>query len=515
MRMVLAEMRAAALGALRCAVGHAQRQLQHLLRAVGGDQFRVGASGRAAQADAAAAIEQGLQLAHRRGQIFPGAEDADLVGHDLLHGLLQHRGVLGAAALGQPIQLGLLGRHTLAHQAGGDEQVVGAGIAEVGNIVTDDHAGHHGLGHRVAAQPVEAMHVPAGGLAGGEQTLHRRALAGVVGAHAAHGVVLGRAHRDHLLHRVDAEEGLADLLDLAQVLLDVGAAEQGDVQPQVLTKARLRALALADMRLHAARHHVARGQLLLLGLVVGHETVAVDVLEQAAVAAAALGDQDAGREDAGGVELHRFHVAQRGDAGFQRDRGAHALADHRVGGHPVQPPGAAGGDAGGLGHIGAQFASDQVTHHSAVAAAGLVDQRDRLHALMHGNSLGDGAVTHRVQHGVAGAVRDIAGAPLLGAAKIALRHQAMGLVTLGQRDLLAVDDDLPVAAVDTAPGHAPGCQLTHRLGRGIDKHAHHALVGTPVAAAHGVLEVHVLVVTLALDDIGQRGLHAALRRRRV
>ena len=54
-------------------------------------------------------------------------------------------------------------------------------------------------------------------------------------------------------------------------------------------------------------------------------------MQQAAVAAAALGDQDAGRKDAGRMELHRLHVAERGDAGLERDRVADAFADHRVG----------------------------------------------------------------------------------------------------------------------------------------------------------------------------------------
>ena len=215
-----------------------------------------------------------------------------------------------------------------------------------------------------------------------------------------------------------------------------------DVEPQVFAEARGHALALADVRFHAPRHHVARGQFLLLGLVVGHEAVAVDVEQQAAVAAAAFGDQDAGREDAGGVELHRLHVAQRGLPGLERDGHADAFADDGVGGDAVQPAGAAGGDHRGLGDVGAELARHQVAHHRAVAAAAVVDQRDGLHALVHRDRFGDGAVADREQHRVAGAVADIAGAPLLGAAEVALRDQAVRLVALGQRDLLAVDDDL-------------------------------------------------------------------------
>ena len=194
---------------------------------------------------------------------------------------------------------------------------------------------------------------------------------------------------------------------------------------------------------------------------------------------------------------------------------ADAFADHGVGRHPVEPPGAAGGDRRRLGDVGAELAGDEVAHDRAVAAAALVDQRDRLHPLVDRDRLGDRAVADREQHRVAGAVGDVAGAPLLGAAEVALRDQAVRLVALGERDLLAVDDHLAVAARDAAPRHAPGGELAHRLRRGVDEHAHDALVGAPVAAAHGVLEVHVLVVALALDDVAERRLHAALRGRRV
>ncbi len=356
------------------------------------------------------------------------------------------------------------------------------------------------------------IHVPARRLAGREQSLQCRALAGVVGAHAAHRVVLGRAHRDPLLDRVDAEEVVADLVHLAQVVLDVLLAQQRDVEPEVLAEARLRPLALGDVLLHPPRDDVARGELLLLGLVVGHEAVAVDVAQQAAVAAAALGDQDPRREDPGRVELHRLHVAQRRHAGLERDRGADALADHRVGRHPVDAARAAGGDRGGLGDVGDELAGDEVAHDRAVAALSVVDQRDRLGALVHRDRRADRLVAHRLQHRVAGAVGDVAGAPLLGAAEVALRDQPLRLGALGDRHLLAVDDDLAVALLDAAPGHAPGRQLAHRLGSGVDEHPDDVLVGAPVAAAHRVLEVYVLVVALALDDVAERRLHAALRR---
>ena len=131
---------------------------------------------------------------------------------------------------------------------------------------------------------------------------------------------------------------------------------------------------------------------------------------------------------------------------------------------------------------------------------------------MHRNLVGNRLIAHGIEHGVAGAVGDITGAPLVGAAEGALSDQAMGFVALGDGDFLPVDDDVAIAPGHAAPGQAPGRQLAHRFGRGIDEHSHDLLVGAPVAAAHRVFEVHVFVVALALDDVAEARLHAALRR---
>src|SRR6516164_9865352 len=106
------------------------------------------------------------------------------------------------------------------------------------------------------------------------------------------------------------------------------------------------------------------------------------------------------------------------------------------------------------------------------------------------------------------AVRDVARAPLLGAAEIALRDEPVRLIALGDRHLLAVNHDLAVALAYAAPWDAPGRELAHRLGRGVDEHPHDLLVGAPVGSTHRVLEVHVLVIALALDHVAERSLHA-------
>ena len=141
-----------------------------------------------------------------------------------------------------------------------------------------------------------------------------------------------------------------------------------------------------------------------------------------------------------------------------------------------------------------------------------MDQSDRFGALVHRDAIGNRLIAHREQHRVARAVRDITGAPLVGAAEGALSDQPMSLVAFGDRDFLPVDDDVAVAPAHPAPGQTPGRQLAHRFGRGVDEHAHDFLVGAPVAAAHRVFEVHVFVVAFALDDVTETRLHAALRR---
>ena len=76
---------------------------------------------------------------------------------------------------------------------------------------------------------------------------------------------------------------MADLVNLAQVVLDVVLAQERDVQPQVVAKACLHSLAFGDVLFHAPRDHVAGRQLFFLRLIVGHEAMAVDVLQQPAV----------------------------------------------------------------------------------------------------------------------------------------------------------------------------------------------------------------------------------------
>ena len=293
-------------------------------------------------------------------------------------------------------------------------------------------------------------------------------------------------------------------------MLDVMFAKQRDVEPEVFAVLGLDALAHGNAFFHAAGNHVAGGEFLLFRFHVRHEAVAVNVAEQTAVTAAAFRHQNAGRENARRVELNGFHVRKRGNAGGERQVVTHAVANDRVRRDAVDTAGTAGGDGSGLGHVGHQFARDQVTDDSAVAALAVVNQTKRFNAFDHRNLFCDEAVGHHVEHGVAGTVGDVAGTPLLRAAEVTLIGETRCFLAFGNRDLFTVDDHLTVARGDAAPGTAPGGEFAHSLGRGVHKHADDFLISAPVRTADRITEMDVFIVAQAFDHVAERCLHTAL-----
>ena len=243
--------------------------------------------------------------------------------------------------------------------------------------------------------------------------------------------------------------------------------------------------------------------------------MAVDVAQQTAVTAAAFRDQNAGREDAGRVELDGFHIAEAGNTAFQSQCVTGTFADLSVGRHAEELAGAARGDSRSLGNVCVKFARDQITNHSTVATLAVMNQRKSLNTFNDRHLFGDNTVGNSVQHGVARAVRHEAGTPLLGTTEVTLADQAGSFLTFGNGDLFTIDNHLAIARGDTAPGHAPSSQFTHSLRRGVHEHANHILVSTPVRTANGIGEVDVFVVANPLNDVSQGCLHAALRRLRV
>src|SRR5690606_24104438 len=132
----------------------------------------------------------------------------------------------------------------------------------------------------------------------------------VVRLDAAHVVVHGRHHGDRLLAQVNAREDLRGLGDARQTLGQNFRRDVVEVQVDVVAFTA-HAAAFADFHGHGAGDHVARGEVLRRGGVTLHEALAVGVGQVAAFAARALGDEHARAVNAGGVELHEFHVLQR------------------------------------------------------------------------------------------------------------------------------------------------------------------------------------------------------------
>src|SRR6266542_1860336 len=239
--------------------------------------------------------------------------------------------------------------------------------------------------------------------------------------------------------------------------------------------------------------------------------MAIAVAQQSAVAASAFGQEDAGRKDRRRVKLYRFHVAEDSDTGLEGNGGPNTFRDHSIGGYSVEPARASSSNSGGLGHVSNQLSGNEIPHDRAETAPAVMDQRDRLGALVHGDAIGNRLIAHRVEHRVARAIGHVTGAPLLRAAEVALGQQPVRFVAFRDGNLLAVDDDVTVAPAHAAPRHAPARQLAHGFGRAVDEHPDDLLVGAPIAAANRVFEMNVFVVAQAFNNVGETRLHAALR----
>ena len=116
---------------------------------------------------------------------------------------------------------------------------------------------------------------------------------------------------------------------------------------------------------------------LAVGRVALHEALAFGVRQVPAFAAGTLGDQAAGREDAGGMELDEFHVLGR-QPGAQYHARAVAGAGVRRGAGQVGTPVSTGCQDNLLGTEAMDAAVFQVPGHHAAANALLVhDQVER------------------------------------------------------------------------------------------------------------------------------------------
>ena len=200
-------------------------------------------------------------------------------------------------------------------------------LGAVGRVLAGAAAEDQRVEQRVGAEPVAAVDGDAGALAGGVEA-RDLGRAVDVGLDAAHRVVVAGLDVDRLAGDVDAGEVAADEHDLAQRLVDALLRDDGDVERDGAVG---EAAALVDLGLLGARDDVARRKLHLVGRVALHEALALGVQQVRALAAGALGDQEALAGQAGRVVLDHLHVHQRrADAVGHRD--PVAGADQGVGG---------------------------------------------------------------------------------------------------------------------------------------------------------------------------------------
>ncbi len=308
----------------------------------------------------------------------------------------------------------------------------------------------------------------------------------------------GGHDRHGLDDRVDAEVGARELGDVGQLGLEHLGAQVRAVQQHVVARGP-GAAALGDLLLHAAGDDVARGEVLDGGRVALHEPLAGDVAQDRALAARALGEQDAETGEAGRVELEELHVLQR-QALAPDD--AHAVAGQgvRVGGGLVDLAEAAGREDHGLGLEDVQVAGGEfVGDHAGDlrVAVGVLhrDEVEHVELVEEVDAELDAVLEQRLQDHVAGAVGGVARAAhgrlaVVGgvAAEAALVDLALGRAVERQAHVLEVDD-----RVDRL--------FREDLGR--------VLVDEVVAALDGVERVPLPRV---LFDVRERRGHAALRR---
>ena len=220
-----------------------------------------------------------------------------------------------------------------------------------------DLAEHDQFGQRVRAQPVGAVDAHAGAFAHRVQARQRRGRV-AVGGDAAHGVVHRRQHRDRLPWP-DRRRGIRRPVRRSAAGARAASSRPGGAgpgaPPRRAGRAMVRPFCFSCQKAWLSRSRGPSSIALLRGVgrgraeaVVLQVAVAVLVEQEAAFAAAGLGEQQAGAGHAGRVVLHELHVAQR-HAVAVGQRHAVAGDDAAVGVLAEHAAGAAGGDDHRLG----------------------------------------------------------------------------------------------------------------------------------------------------------------------
>src|SRR5688500_15087889 len=385
-------------------------------------------------------------------------------------------------------------------------------------VFTRAAAAGQDIRQRVATQPVRAVY-SGRNFPGGKEARHRRHLAVTIHAHAAHDVVRRRAYFHGRLRDVDVgqlhelvvhrRQLLPDvLLSVRQLFLDPGDVE---VHAAVWTPPPL-----AHLTLDAARHVVTREQLrrparrlvakdvappfllvvgglvpVVLRNVVEHEALALRVAKNTALAAYALGDENAPHtrrpDHAGRMELHELHVHQLG-AGAVGEGVSVARILPAVARYAERTADATGRQDDGARRKQLEASLLAVVCQGAGDSLTVLEQLDDRDLHVHVDVLLEhGMILQCADHFEPRAVANVCQPWIPMTAEIALQDPAIGG---------AIED------------RAPGFELPDAVRRFLRVQLGHAPVVQVLATAHGVGKVDAPAVTVV--DVGHGGRRTAL-----
>ena len=281
------------------------------------------------------------------------------------------------------------------------------------------------------------MDADARALARGEEARHAFVLivenhfGVVIGWNPAHGVVRGGMRRNQIALGLQTLIHAHEVGDVGDLLVEHLATQVTQVQVDVVLAAD--APAFLDLLEHAARHDVARRQVLQRRRVAFHEALTGIIQQDAAFTARRLGNQDAQAVNAGRMELEELHILQRNAAPRGHD---HAVTGERerVRSDLEDATEPAGAKEHGFGVEHVDLGVQQVQrHHTAALAVGVDQQVDHHVLVVELDLVLDPLLVEGLEDHVTGAIGGIArahhrrGAVILGVATEAtLRDLAFG-----------------------------------------------------------------------------------------
>ena len=294
---------------------------------------------------------------------------------------------------------------------------------------------------RIRSQPIRPMHGHAGRLADRHQARHQRVGVAVparddfavkIAGYSPHIIVHGGQHRNWFLVDVDVRKDAGGLGDTGQPLFDDGGPQVFEMQVDVILVLADTA-SLANLDGHGTADHIPGRQVLRIGRVAFHESVAGRVRQIAALAARALGDEAPGTIDSGRMELNEFHVLKR-----QPGAQCHASPVSGTGVRRCAREPRSAVAAGGENHLmraeAVQSAVRHVQRDHAAAFAVFHDQVERKVLDEKTRLVLQRLLIQRVQHSVPGAVGRGAGSlrdPLAEMRGHAAERALIDLATLG------------------------------------------------------------------------------------